>query len=79
MARYAAGDVKGAIEDLAQAVQHEPRDFLAYRTLTEIFEAQQNWKGAYDAWQKVLAIDPKTPGAQERLKHLQQQAFGQEA
>ena len=79
MARYAAGDTKGAIEDLALAVQHEPRDFLAYRTLTDIFESQQNWKGAYDAWQKVLAIDPKTPGAQERLKHLQQQAFGQEA
>ena len=79
MARYAAGDVKGAIEDLALAVQHEPRDFLAYRTLTDIFESQQNWKGAFDAWQKVLAIDPKTPDAQERLKHLQQQAFGQEA
>jgi len=79
MARYAAGDVKGAIEDLALAVQHEPRDFLAYRTLTDIFESQQNWKGAYDAWRKVLAIDPKTPDAQERLKHLQQQAFGQEA
>lgn len=79
MARYAAGDTKGAIEDLALAVQHEPRDFLAYRTLTDIFKSQQNWKGAYDAWQKVLAIDPKTPGAHERLKHLQQQAFGQEA
>jgi tetratricopeptide (TPR) repeat protein len=79
IARYAAGDVKGAIEDLALAVQHEPRDFLAYRTLTDIFESQQNWKGAYDAWKKVLAIDPKTPDAQERLKHLQQQAFGQEA
>jgi tetratricopeptide (TPR) repeat protein len=79
MARYAAGDTQGAIEDLALAVQHEPRDFLAYRTLTDIFESQQNWKGAYDAWQKVLAIDPKTPGAQERLKHLQQAAFGQEA
>jgi tetratricopeptide (TPR) repeat protein len=79
MARYAAGDTQGAIEDLALAVQREPRDFLAYRTLTDIFESQQNWKGAYDAWQKVLAIDPKTPGAQERLKHLQQAAFGQEA
>jgi tetratricopeptide (TPR) repeat protein len=79
LARYAAGDVKGAIEDLALAVQHEPRDFLAYRTLADIFEAQHNWKGAYDAWQKLLTIDPRTPDAQQRLKELQQQAFGQEA
>jgi tetratricopeptide (TPR) repeat protein len=78
MARYAAGDIKGAIEALALAVQHEPRDFLAFQTLTDISEARQNWKAAYEAWQKVLAIDPKTPGAEERLKHLQQQAFGQE-
>ena len=79
LARYAAGDTKGAIEALALAVQQEPRDFLAFRTLTDISEARQDWKGAYEAWQKVMALDPKTPGAKERLKHLQQQAFGQEA
>lgn len=79
LARYAAGDVTGAIEDLALAVQHEPRDFLAFKALTDIFEARQDWKGAYEAWQKVLAIDPKTPRAEERLKHLKLQAFGQEA
>lgn len=78
IARYAAGDTKGAIEALALAVQHEPRDFLAFKTLTDISEARQDWKAAYEAWQKVLAIDPKTPGAEQRLKHLQQQAFGQE-
>jgi len=78
LARYTAGDSKGAIEALAQAVQREPRDFLAFKTLTDISESRQDWKGAYEAWQKVLSIDPKTPGAEERLKHLQQQAFGQE-
>jgi tetratricopeptide (TPR) repeat protein len=79
LARYAAGDVRGAIEDLALAVQHEPHDFLAFKTLTDISEARQDWKGAYEAWRKVLAIDPKTPGGTERLKRLQRQAFGQEA
>lgn len=79
LARYAVGDVQGAIADLALAVQHEPRDFLAFRTLTDISESQQNWKGAYAAWKKVLAIDPHTPGGEDRLKRLERQAFGQEA
>ena len=78
LARYAAGDPKGAIEDLALAVQHEPRDFLAYKSLSEISEQRQDWKGAYEAWQKVLALDPNTPGGQDRLKELQVKALGQE-
>lgn len=78
LARYAAGDPRGAIEDLARAVQHEPRDFLAYKTLADISEQRQDWKGAYEAWQKVLTLDPNTPDAQERLKRLQVKALGQE-
>lgn len=78
LSRYAAGDPRGAIEDLALAVQHEPRDFLAYKSLSEIAEQQQDWKGAYEAWQKVLALDPNTPDAQQRLKQLQVKALGQE-
>ena len=78
LSRYAAGDPRGAIEDLALAVQHEPRDFLAYKSLSQIAEQQQDWKGAYEAWQKVLTLDPNTPDAQERLKRLQVKALGQE-
>lgn len=78
LARYAAGDPRGAIQAFAIAVQHEPRDFLAYKSLSEIAEQQQDWKGAYDAWQKVLALDPNTPDAQQRLKKLQVKALGQE-
>jgi tetratricopeptide (TPR) repeat protein len=78
LARYADGDTQGAIEALAQAIQHEPRDFLAFKTLTDISEARKDWTGAYEAWRKLLSIDPKTPGAEERLKHLEQRALGQE-
>jgi tetratricopeptide (TPR) repeat protein len=78
MARYAAGDTQGAIEDLALAVQHEPRNFLAYKSLSEIAAQRGDWKGAYEAWQKLLALDPNTPGGQDKLKELQVKAFGQE-
>jgi tetratricopeptide (TPR) repeat protein len=78
IARFAAGDTPGAIADLQATLQHEPRSFVAFQTLSAIAEARKDWKGAYDAWQKVLEIDPKTPGGQERLKDLRRRALGEE-
>jgi tetratricopeptide (TPR) repeat protein len=79
IARFAAGDTPGAIADLQATLQREPRSFAAFQTLSAIAEARKDWKGAYEAWQKVLEIDPKTPGGQERLKDLRRRALGEEA
>lgn len=79
IARYHAGDVTGAILDLEAALRAEPRDFAALETLSNIAAAQQNWKGAYDAWKKMLQIDPMTPDGQDRLEQLKRKAFGEEA
>lgn len=79
IARYHAGDTRGAIADIEAALKQEPRDFAALETLSRIAEEQENWKGAYDAWQKVMEIDPKTPGGDDRLKELKRKAFGEEA
>jgi len=78
VARYQAGDTKGAIADLEATVQREPRDFAAFETLSQIAEAHEDWKGAYAAWQKVMEIDPKTPGGEDRLNELKRKAFGEE-
>ncbi|HUB14537.1 MAG TPA: tetratricopeptide repeat protein [Acetobacteraceae bacterium] len=78
VARYQAGDVPGAIADLQAAVQHEPRNFAAYDTLSRIAEDSQDWKGAYAAWQKVMEIDPKTPDGEQRLNELKRKALGEE-
>ena len=78
IARYHAGDTAGAIADIEAALRQEPRDFAALQTLSHIAEARSNWKGAFDAWQKVLEIDPMTPGGQDRLKDLKRKAFGEE-
>jgi tetratricopeptide (TPR) repeat protein len=78
IARFTAGDTPGAIADIRMALQHEPRSFAAFQTLSAIAEAQKNWKGAYEAWQKVMEIDPKTPGGAERLKDLRRRALGEE-
>jgi tetratricopeptide (TPR) repeat protein len=79
IARFAAGDSVGAIADIQATLQHEPRDFAAFETLAAIAEARKDWKGAYEAWRKVLEIDPKTPGGDERLKDLKRRALGEEA
>ena len=78
LARYHAGDVNGAIRDLEETVQLEPRDFAAWRTLTDIATARDDWKGAYAAWQKMIDLDPKTPGGQDRLLFLHRRAVGEE-
>jgi tetratricopeptide (TPR) repeat protein len=79
IARFTAGDTQGAISDLRATLQHEPRSFAAFQTLSAIAEARKDWKGAYEAWQKVMEIDPKTPGGEERLKDLRRHALGEEA
>ncbi len=78
LARYRAGNMTGTIQDLAQTVQLEPRDFAAFRTLSEIAGARGDWKGAYGAWKKVMDLDPKTAGGEERLRMLQRKALGED-
>lgn len=78
IARFAAGDTPGAINDIQATLQHEPRSFAALQTLSAIAEAQKDWKGAYAAWRKVMEIDPKTPGGETRLKDLRRRALGEE-
>jgi len=78
IARYHAGDVTDAIRDLQETVTREPRDFAAFHTLADIATAREDWKGAYAAWQKVMELDPKTPGGDERLRLLKRRAVGED-
>ncbi len=78
IARYHAGDTPGAIADIEATLRQEPRHFAALETLSHIAEARENWKGAFEAWRKVLEIDPKTEGGEDRLKELKRKAFGEE-
>jgi tetratricopeptide (TPR) repeat protein len=76
LARFALGDTRGAIRDIEETLKREPRHFAALRTLARIAASRQDWKGAYAAWQKLLEIDPKTPGGAEKLKDLKRRALG---
>jgi tetratricopeptide (TPR) repeat protein len=76
-ARLLAGDTAGALRDLAQVLSREPRHFAALQLLSHVAESRQDWKAALEAWQKALALDPKTPDGQERLHMLLDKAEGE--
>lgn len=78
VARFDTGDINGAIADVQQALKREPRHFEAFQILSRIAENRGNPKGAFAAWQKVLEIDPHTPGGAARLNELRRKAFGEE-
>ncbi len=76
IARFQAGDLRGAVRDIEETLKREPRYFPAFRTLATIAESRNDWRGAYAAWQRLLEIDPKTPGGGDRLKDLKRRALG---
>ena len=78
LARARLGDTKGAEHDIAETIKREPRQFEALQDLSHVAEQSGDWKGAYAAWVRVMAIDPKTPGGADRLKDLKRRAFGDE-
>jgi len=78
VARFHAGDVAGALADLRQAVTLEPHDFQAFRALADIAMSRGDWRSAYAAWQKLLAVDPQTAGGQARLRDLKKKVDGED-
>ena len=39
-------------------------------------EARGDWRGALAAHQKLLEVDPRSPGGQARLRDLKRRALG---
>jgi tetratricopeptide (TPR) repeat protein len=78
-ARSRMGDPQGAVRDLQEVIRREPRSFAAWQDLSRVAEARGDWRGAYAAWQKLLEIDPHTPGGQTRLRDLRRRALGEDA
>lgn len=51
--------VNDAEADLKKALELRPSRFEAYATLAEVYEDQQRWPAAQDAWGKAIAQDGK--------------------
>ncbi len=75
-ARARLGDAVGAIRDIQEVLRREPRNFAALQDLSRMAEVRSDWRGALAAHQKLLEIDPRTPGGQVRLRDLRRRALG---
>jgi tetratricopeptide (TPR) repeat protein len=79
VARHRSGDTPGALRDLSEALRREPRSYAVFRTLTDIATAREDWKSALAAWEKLMDLAPKLPGAGDRLRELRRKVYGQDA
>jgi len=77
-ARRSLGDYTGAVHDLQELVKRDPDSFIAFADLSRLAEARGDWKGALIAWQRVLELDPQTPGGRVRLRDLKRRALGEQ-
>lgn len=76
-ARFAAGDRAGAMRDLEATLVREPRHFAALDLLSRVAEDAGDWKGALAAWEKLLELDPQTPGGEARHDVLRRHVQGE--
>ncbi len=75
--RVLSGRYAAALSDLEAVLAREPRDFVALSAVSQLAETRGDWPGALAAWQRLLAIDPHTAGAQDRLTKLRLKAEGE--
>lgn len=77
-ARRQLGDYAGAVRDLQEVLRRDPTSFMAFSDLSRLAEARGDWRAALVAWQKLLELDPHTPGGQNRLHELRRRALGEQ-
>lgn len=74
--RAMQGDADGAITDLGGALSRDAGDVLSWSALSAIEEHHNQPRPAYEAWERVLRLDPMIEGGAGRLQHLHRQMVG---
>ena len=78
-ARLRQNNLPGTAADVEAALKREPRDLFALQNVEKLAEARHDWNTALAAWQRLLALDPRMPGGQAKLKDLRRRALGENA
>jgi tetratricopeptide (TPR) repeat protein len=69
---------ENSAKDILETLAREPRHFGALAGLSMVRERQGDLMGALRAFEAALAIHPRMPGGQERLRLLRRQAIGED-
>lgn len=75
--RYMMGDHEGSKADIVKVLEHEPRHFGALSGLAMIHMQNGNLKGALNAYEAALQVNPFMLNAQKMIDALKQKLQGQ--
>jgi tetratricopeptide (TPR) repeat protein len=68
--RYLRGDYAGAVRDVKETLRREPRHFGALSGLGSIYLIIANVQGALDAFEQVLALNPRLDSVRKQVREL---------
>jgi Tfp pilus assembly protein PilF len=71
------GDHEGSKADIVKVLEHEPRHFGALSGLAMIHMQNGNLKGALNAYEAALQVNPFMLNAQKMIDALKQKLQGQ--
>jgi tetratricopeptide (TPR) repeat protein len=74
---FLRGEHDHAARDIAETLAREPRHFGALAGLSQVHEARGDMVAALRAYEAALAIHPRLPGAEDRIKELRRRALGE--
>jgi tetratricopeptide (TPR) repeat protein len=74
---FLRGEHDNAARDIAETLAREPRHFGALAGLSQVHEARGDLMAALRAFEAAIAIHPRLPGAEQRLKDLRRRALGE--
>ncbi|MBS7810831.1 tetratricopeptide repeat protein [Roseococcus pinisoli] len=72
-----AGDRVAAAADLRECLRLDPRHFPALISLSRLQEDAGDYRGALRSHEAVLAMHPRLPAGEERLRELRRKAEGE--
>jgi len=74
---YLLNDVEATVGDLRRCLALEPNHFRALEALGQIMHETGQKKAALKAFEKVLEVNPNSPGAKDAVRALSRDIDGQ--
>ncbi|MDE7547488.1 hypothetical protein PY793_05745 [Acetobacter fabarum] len=75
--RFVAGNLKGAVADLGEALMRDAEDAQSWSLLASVEEHLNDGQAALKAWQKATTLNPMLDRSHKRFDSLRIKAFGQ--
>lgn len=75
---YQRGDLQGALDDMAKAIDLQPRNFAALASLGQLLESMQQYRAALKAYDDALRVHPFLETAIKGKERLEKAVNGRQ-